>query len=130
MVIVFTSLVFHVNWGNNYIGIAVVVIAVLFSSSGLAVILSSFLSSSKALSTALIVIYWSITFVSGAFAPVPALEPIGRFTLNKWAFNAITSFMAGGGFKNAAGYLTMLILLCMVLWMIGILLYKRRASNE
>lgn len=130
MIIVFTSLVFHVNWGNNHVGIAVVVVAVLFSSSGMSVILSNFLNSSKALSTALIVIYWSITFISGAFAPVPALEPMGRFTMNKWAFNAITSFMAGGGFKNAAGSLTMLIALCLVLWMIGLLLYKRRISNE
>lgn len=130
MIIVFTSLVFKVNWGNNYAGIAVVVTAVLFSSSGLAVILSSFLNSSKALSTALIVIYWSITFISGAFAPVPAFEPIGRFTMNKWAFEAIASFMAGKGFVYAVNYLLMLIGLCLILWMIGIILYKRRAANE
>lgn len=130
IVIIFTSLVFKVNWGNNYLGLAIVVIAVLFSSSGLAVILSNLLNSSKALSTALIVIYWSITFVSGAFAPIPAFEPIGRLTLNKWAFEATTGFMAGKSFGNVANYLLMLISLCLILWMIGIMLYRRRAANE
>lgn len=130
IIIVFTSLVFNVNWGNNYAGIAAVVIAVLFSSSGLAVIFSSFLNSSKALSTALIILYWGITFISGAFAPVPAFDSISRFTMNKWAFEAITSFMAGKGFANAASYLLMLISLCLILWMLGIILYKRRVPNE
>lgn len=130
IIIAFTSLVFKVNWGNNYLGIGIVVIAVLFSSSGLAVILSSRLNSSKALSTALIIIYWAITFISGAFAPVPVFEGIGRFTLNKWAFEAITSFMAGKGVTAAAGYLAMLLSLCLILWLIGIMLYKRRASYE
>lgn len=130
IIIAFTSLVFKVNWGNNYLGIGIAVIAVLFSSSGLAVILSSRLNSSKALSTALIIIYWAITFISGAFAPVPAFEGIGRFTMNKWAFEAITSFMAGKGFAAAAGYLAMLLSLCLILWVTGIMLYKRRASYE
>jgi ABC-2 type transport system permease protein len=129
-IIIFTSLVFKVNWGNNYPGLALVVLTVLFSSSGMAVILSNFINSSKALSTALIVIYWCITFVSGAFAPIPAFEPAGRFTLNKWAFEAIASFMAGRGFGYAANYLMLLTGLCLVLWMIGIMLYRRRASNE
>lgn len=130
IIIIFTSLVFKVDWGNNYPGIAIVAAAVLFCSSGLAVILSNLVNSSKALSTALIVIYWSITFISGAFAPIPAFEPAGRFTLNKWAFEAITGFMAGKGFGYAANYLLMLISLCLGLWMIGIVLYRRRAANE
>ena len=130
IIIIFTSLAFKVDWGNNYSGLAIVVIAVLFSSSGLAVILSNLLNSSKALSTALIVIYWCITFVSGAFTPIPAFEPAGRFTLNKWAFEAITGFMAGKGFGYAANYLLMLITLCLILWVIGIMLYRRRAANE
>lgn len=129
-VIIFTSLVFKVNWGNNYPGLVLVVLTVLFSSSGMAVILSNFINTSKALSTALIVIYWCITFVSGAFAPIPAFEPAGRFTLNKWAFEAITSFMAGRGFGYSANYLMMLTGLCLVLWIIGIMLYRRRASYE
>jgi ABC-2 type transport system permease protein len=130
IIIIFTSLAFKVNWGNNYPGLAIVVIAVLFSSSGLAVILSNLLNSSKALSTALIVIYWSITFVSGSFVPIPAFEPAGRFTLNKWAFEVITGFMAGKGFRSVANYLLMLISLCLILWLIGIMLYRRRAANE
>lgn len=130
LVIIFSSFVFKVNWGNNYGGLALVVITVLFSSSGLAVILSSLINSSKALSTALIVIYWSITFASGAFTPVPALEPIGRFTLNKWAFEAITGFMAGKSFGNVSTYLLMLTALCSILWLIGIMLYRRRGLNE
>lgn len=130
IIIAFTSVVFKVDWGNNYLGILIVIIAVLFSSSGLAVILSSKLNSSKALSTALIVIYWAITFISGAFAPVPAFEGIGRFTMNRWAFEAITDLMAGGSLAASAGYMAMLLSLCLVLWLVGIMLYKRRATCE
>ncbi len=130
IIITFTSVAFKVDWGKNYLGILIVVMAVLFSSSGFAVILSSKLNSTKAISTALIVVYWAITFISGAFAPVPAFDSIGRFTINRWAFEAITSFMTGGGLAASAGYMAMLLSLCLVLWLVGIMLYKRRAINE
>jgi hypothetical protein len=72
-----------------------------------------------------------MTFISGAFAPIPAFESIGKFTVNKVAFEAITRFMSGEGFGNTVNYILILITLCLSIWTAGIMLYRRRmVSNE
>ncbi len=129
-VIVLTHILFKVNWGSDYVGLALVVLAVIFISSGISVIFSSMFKSSKTLSTVLIVFYWMLTFISGAFTPIPAFEDISKFILNKWAFESITSFMRGNPLIESIHYIALLIGLGVILWLLGVYLYRRRGSNE
>ncbi|MBC7960925.1 MAG: ABC transporter permease [Vallitaleaceae bacterium] len=130
MVIVFSSLLFKVQWGPNYFGVGVVILLVILIASGISTVMSSLLNSSKALSVVLAIILWLITFMSGAFMPIAAFENISQFTMNKWALDAITFMMNGA---TLGIVFKQLILLCSVgisLWIIGVILYKRRAVNE
>lgn len=129
-VILFTSLVFKVDWGNNYPGLFLVIAELMLIASGIAVIFSNLLNSSKTLSTLLTVLFWMMAFISGSFAPLPIFEPIAGYTINKWAFEAFTGFMTGQGIMNVLNYLILLLLTGLVFWAAGVMLYKRRVSNE
>jgi ABC-2 type transport system permease protein len=129
-IIVFTTYAFRINWGTEYLGLGIVILAVLFTSSGIAVIASSILNSEKALSAGLTVFFWMLTFVSGGFTAIPIFEPLAKFTVNRWAFESITALMMGQGLANITGYLIPLVGLSLVFWMIGVSLYQRRAFHE
>ena len=129
-VILFTSLVFKVDWGNNYPGLFLVVAELMLVASGIAVIFSNLLNSSKTLSTLLTVLFWMMAFISGSFFPLPVFEPIAGFMINKWAFEVLTGFMTGQGIMNVLNYLILLLLIGLVFWTAGVMLYKRRVSNE
>jgi len=128
-IIVISALLFQVNWGREYIGLTIVVLVIIFISSGVSVIFSSLFNSSKTLSTVLIMIYWMLTFISGAFTPVPAFEKIGKFIFNMWAFESITSYMTGQSLVTSIYNIMMLLGLGLVLWLIGMYMY-RRGTNE
>jgi hypothetical protein len=76
------------------------------------------------------VVLWILTFISGGFSPIPALEGIGKLTFYRWGLDSITNFMAGGSFLEASGNLMMLSALAVILWGAGIFLYRRRFINE
>ncbi len=129
-VILLTSLLFGVDWGGNYPGLFLVVMEVMLVTSGIAIIFSNILNSSKALTTLLIVLYWMMTFASGSFTPMPAFEAVSPYMVNRWAFEVLTGFMTGKGLAEVSNYLLLLLAVGLAFWAAGVMLYKRRVSNE
>lgn len=129
-VILFSTLLFGVNWGNNFIGIAVTLLLMILISSSLGVLFSSIVNSEKALSTGLCIVLWFISFMSGGFSPVPALEPVGKLTFYRWGFDSLAIFMTGGTFKAAASELTFLAIFIVILWTAALAFFNWRSSNE
>lgn len=129
-IILFSALLFGVNFGNNYMGIAIALLLIILLSASLGVLFSSIVNSEKALSTVLCLILWFIAFMSGGFTPVPSLEPIGKLTFYSWGFHALASFMTGGTFKTVKFELTSLVVLIIVLWTATLALFNWRSQNE
>lgn len=129
-VILFTSLIFKVDWGNNYPGLFLVVAELMLISSGIVIIFSNLLNSAKTISTLLTVLFWMMAFISGSFAPLPIFKPIAGYTINKWAFEVLAGFMTGKGILDVLNYLILLLAAGLVLWAAGVMLYSRRISNE
>ncbi len=127
-VILFTHYAFQVNWGSSPLSILFILTPVIFISSALGIIFASILSSAKALTSILSIVFWCMTFVSGGFTPVPVLDPVARFTVNKWAFNSLSSLMAGGTLSNITGNLLALFTTALILWLGAIALYQRRLA--
>ncbi len=127
-VILFSQYAFQVNWGSSPLALLLILTPVIFISSALGIIIASILSSAKALTSILSVIFWCMTFVSGGFAPVPILEPVARFTVNKWAFNSLSAMMAGGSLADITGNLAALFAVALILWLGAVMLYQRRVS--
>ncbi|WP_157949999.1 ABC transporter permease [Vallitalea okinawensis] len=129
-IILVTYFVFDVAWGQQYFGITILVLLIIFIASAIGILFSNLVRSSGALTTVLIIIFWFMAFVSGGFTGSPILESASKFTINHWAFNAFTSLMIGGELKDITGSLMVLICLALVLWTLGLVSYNRRASYE
>lgn len=125
----FTAFAFNIRW-NNYAGLAIVILLVISISSGIAVIFSNLINSSKALSAVLTALFWTITFMSGGFMVIPLLDPVSKYIVNKWAFEAMAGFLINSGFKDTVNYLVLLAVASLVLWGVGIALYRRRVTCE
>lgn len=125
-----STLLFGVNWGTNFIGIAVTLLLIILIASSLGVLFSSIVNSEKALSAGLTIVLWFIAFMGGGFSSFPALEPIGKLTFYKWGFNALANFICGGSFNAVINELIMLTSLMVVLWTAALALFNRRYSNE
>lgn len=129
-IILFTTFVFKVDWGTNFLGIGIVITLMMLISSSIGLLFSSFVNSEKTLNSTMIIVIWLITFISGGFTPVPALEPIARFTFYRWGLDSLANFMAGGGFMDTVNNLILLLVTVIVLWTAGLYLYRRRVSHE
>lgn len=129
-IILFTSLAFDIGWGSDYFGLILVVLMLMLITSGLAVTVSSLLNSSKSLTMLLTVLYWIMAFISGSFAPLPIFKPIAGYIPNNWAFQVLTGMMAGTGLAQLINYVLYLLAFGLVFWTAGVMLYRRRVSNE
>jgi ABC-2 type transport system permease protein len=130
IVIVFTSIVFKVDWGTNFLGTGITMILMMLISSSIGLVFSSLVSSAKAVNSVMIIVVWMITFMGGGFTPVPALDPIARFTFYRWGLDSLANFMAGGKITDVLNNLMFLLITVIILWIVGLSLYRRRASHE
>lgn len=130
IVIVFTTFVFKVDWGTNFLGLGITMILMMLISSSIGLVFSSLVSSSKAINSVMIIVIWMITFMSGGFVPIPALEPIAKFTFYKWGFDSLANFMTGGNILDVSNNLILLLITVIILWTAGLYLYRRRVCHE
>lgn len=129
-IIFITHVVFDVHWGNQYLGITLILFLLLFIAYGLGIILSMMMHSSGALTATLTIILWFMAFVSGGFTGYPILGFVSKLTVNHWAFDSLATLMAGGKLQDIILHFVVLFGVAMVLWSISLALYDRRASHE
>lgn len=96
--VAFTQFIYGVDWGGDYAGIALVCIITSVASICFAVIIASFTRSRKAVESIYTLSVIVMTFLSGGMIPDlgPALQAIGKFTINHWATETLRELMAGG----------------------------------
>lgn len=129
-IVIITGLFMKVQWGKEWLGLALVVFLVILFSSGVAILLSGFVQSVKAVSAGLTVVFWIMTFIGGGFFPIPALASVSRYTVNKLAFEAIGGFMSGSSVLTEWKPILMLAAVSSLVFATGVLCYKRRALYE
>lgn len=96
--VAFTQFIYGVDWGGDYAGIALVCIITSVAAICFAVIIASFTRSRKAVESIYTLSVIVMTFLSGGMIPDlgPALQAIGKFTINHWATETLRELMAGG----------------------------------
>lgn len=129
-IMLFAHYAFNVPWGNDPLALALTILPIIFISSALGIIVSCLVRSNTALTSLLLVLFWFMTFLSGGFTAISMLEPVARFTVNKWAFESLAALMTGGGLRDAASYLIPLAAAALVLWLAAVSLYTRRVRHE
>ncbi|HEX3015960.1 MAG TPA: ABC transporter permease [Desulfobacteria bacterium] len=129
-IILFTHFAFKVDWGTSLPGLILTIGSVVAVSAAIGIVFSNLVNSTKALTTALTLLFWFMTFISGGFTGKSMLARAGDFTVNKWAFTALANVMLGKGTGEIIGFLIPLFVAALVLWLIGIITYHRRVAYE
>lgn len=130
LVIAVTTLVFGVDWGGKPMEITMIIALVIFISSAIGILFSSFIKSSGALTASMTVVLWFMAFLSGGFTGAPISDTVSNLTINHWAFQSITTVMTGGEFSNIQRELAVLLIIATLLWGAALTIYKRRVTNE
>ncbi len=132
VIIVFTWLVYGVQWGESYVHLVLICIFAIVASMGLAFIVALITKSSKALGGAFSGFIGIMTFISGGMAPINGgfLEIAQKFTVNYWASHSIIELMFGGSLTVVLHNIGILGSIGIGLLMIALLLYRKVGYNE
>lgn len=130
-VIVFTKLVYNVDWGNSLISLFAITISVVFVAASMSFLLSMVLNSEKAAAGVISVLMLLMSFLGGSFTPLDGssiLTTISYMTINRWAFDGFQKIMAGGTMSSISTNLLVLIAAGCLLMVISVVLFKKRGS--
>ncbi|GGD70451.1 ABC transporter permease [Paenibacillus nasutitermitis] len=97
-IIVFSWLVFGVEWGNRLGQLALVCLLASLSAVGLSLVIASIVKTEKATQSVFSIIVLLMTFLSGGMVPDlgDTVLNVGKFTVNHWAVTTIRQMMDGG----------------------------------
>lgn len=117
VIILFTTYVYNVKWGDHYGLIVLICLLTIIASIGLAFIIASFKLTRKMINTIFTVIVFSMTFISGGMiAGVGGLlSGADRFTLNYWSNASLRSIMNGSDTATIIGEITVLAVVALTL---------------
>lgn len=123
IVVLASKYVYGVDWGQDTLRLAAVILLTILSAVSLAVVIASVARSAKTAETLYTLLVVVMTFVSGGMvADVGALAAAGPFTVNYWSSGSIRLLMNGdaAGATGMIGGLACIsgILLVLALWRI------------
>jgi ABC-2 type transport system permease protein len=131
VLIVLTTLMFRLNWGNP-LGVLLLVAAAALAATGWGLLLASLSGSAgqiTALGTALMLIFG---ILGGSFVPGmefgPVLQYAGMITPNRWAQNGFVSLASGDGLVALTTPLAALLIMAVVLFIVSAILFRRRQT--
>ncbi|NBI30703.1 ABC transporter permease [Chengkuizengella marina] len=95
VIISFSTFVYGVDWGDDYITLFGVIILTIVSSTSIGVILTSLLQSSKSIIAIYQALIFVMTFLSGGMIPNLGdfLNSLGKFSINYWSSNTLIRLM-------------------------------------
>lgn len=132
VLILLTTLMYRLNWGNP-LGVLLLVAAAALAATGWGLLLASLSSNAgqiTALGTALMLIFG---ILGGSFVPGmefgPVLDWAGRITPNRWAQDGFVSLASGDGLAALVTPLTALVVMALILFAVSAVLFRRRQST-
>jgi ABC-2 type transport system permease protein len=126
----FTKLVYGVDWGTNYGGIALICMLVSIATVGFAIILSSFVRNRRMLESIFSLIITSMTFLSGGMIADlgQTVREIGKYTINHWANESLRQLMAGDSLSDQWQPIAILAIIAIVLLGISATRFKKAVA--
>lgn len=130
ILVVASSLLFGLEWGDP-LGLAVLILAVVFGATGWGVLLTVVArtpNQAANLGTALMLIFGILggSFISLNNLP-EAIQFVSKITPNAWGLDGFTTLALGGGLGDLGSTLLGLLILGSVLFALGVLTFNRRA---
>jgi ABC-2 type transport system permease protein len=129
VLIVLTSLVFGVKWGNPF-WLLVVILTLNFAITGVLALLYGISKTRSAAEGLTVIVILSLGFLGGGFFPfneMPALfQRIGEWTINRWAILSIQAVMNAKPLAEISIQILKLFLAGTITLACGVFLMKRR----
>ncbi|MEN8904692.1 MAG: ABC transporter permease [Clostridiales bacterium] len=128
IMILFTSLIYKVNWGSSILGIIVLTLFTALSGASLSLFVATISKTAKSADGIGSLIVWTSTAVGGGMIPVSvmpkALKVLSNFTINNWIVKGYNSLMYGNSLNEILIHCTILLLMSIIYFAIGILKFK------
>jgi ABC-2 type transport system permease protein len=131
VLVVASSYIFKVNWGNSPFGLILIVVLTVFAASGLGALLTVFARNENqagVIGGAVSLIFGAL---GGSFFPAQSLTGVvnvlSKLTINRWAMDGLTALTVGGGdFSDIRTQALVLALIGAVTFSLAIWAFQRR----
>lgn len=130
LLIVLSKYIFNIDWGTSLLGISIIALAFVFTTTSLGLMLSGIVDSPSQLSAISPIILTSTSMLGGAMWPLEIVESkiilfLANFTPQKWAIEGMANIaIYGTGLGDMALNLAVLTGLGLVFFIIGVRLVK------
>lgn len=127
IIILFTSLIYGVHWGNGYGYLALTCLFTIVASLSFALLLALFIRTTRNVDLIFTLSVTLMTFISGGMAPNLGsfMSKLSQFTINRWAMGSMTRIMLGLGQTAIWGQLSILALISLGLFLAAIIGYRK-----
>jgi ABC-2 type transport system permease protein len=132
VLILLTTVMFRLNWGQP-LGVLLLVVAAALAATGWGLLLASLSSNAgqiTAMGTALMLIFG---ILGGSFVPGqvfgPALQWAGMITPNRWAQDGFVSLASGEGLAGIATPVSALLIMAVILFAVSATIFRRRQTS-
>lgn len=128
ILVLFTKLLFNVDWGNSILGLIFLSLSMIFATCGFSVFLSVIFKTSKAADVSGSVIIMIMSFIGGSMYPLSAMptamQEASKIMPNNWALRGYLSLMINGGFNSIIKPSIVLLAIGTAFLLIGTLKFK------
>ncbi|MDP4093730.1 MAG: ABC transporter permease [Bacillota bacterium] len=122
--IIFTCIVYGVNWGQ-VAGTLLVTVSAVFAASGFGVVVAALVKTARAADGVGMLVIQLSTMMSGGMVPIPSsMKTMSMFTINWWAHQAYIDLMVGSGISAVLPYCGVLAAIGLVLMSIGVARFR------
>lgn len=125
-----TSILFDIQWGRVWWEVLVLTAVIIFVTVSMGFVFSGIFRNVKLATGVMSFIIIIMTFMSGGFTFDDKFDSIGRFTINKWAFDAYSMLMDGKGLSAITQNLLVLCILGTLFSLAAVFLYGRENIYE
>ena len=130
--IVLTTLLFQLRWGNP-LSVFVLVVAAALAATGWGLLIASLAANAAQISNLGMALTLLFGILGGSFLPLntagPLLNWLSRITPNRWALDGFTALAAGEGPAAVFGPVAALLAMAVVLFVAAALLFRRRQGT-
>ncbi len=130
IIIVVTSIGMDVFWGDSLLNIMIVTLFTVYTASAIAFACSAIFKNPNIVSIIMSIFIITMSMLSGTFNPSGQTGSIGKYTLNKWAFEAYIKVMAGESLNSILTHLLILGVVGTIFMVIACVAYRRDEIYE
>lgn len=127
--IVLTTLLFQLRWGNP-LSVLLLVVAAALAATGWGLLIASLAANAGQITNLGMALTLLFGILGGSFVPLndawPALDWLSRITPNRWALDGFTALAAGDGPAALGVPVAALLVMAVVLFAAAALIFRRR----